>query len=183
MNAYLINTHDLKELGLIHGNVEDSMLKVIIQRVQLSVIEPAVTEKLFNRLLEGVDNTDLTLDEEFLMDKYVIPLLVIACDRKAIPVTTYELRNKGAGTTRDEYFNPATRDEALALGDDVNIDLQIAKRNLVKYLRQNRSKFPLYNGCSCGISYDSGFENCRCGWHRDPRGGLNTINEPTISFR
>lgn len=166
MTPYLINAQSVKDLGLIHLNVEDSVLKVIIQRVQLSVVEPAIGEKLYDRLLEGIEVNNLTADEELLIDKYITPMLVAACDKKAVIAYNWEIRNKGAGTTNDQYFQSSGVGEHLVLSDDINIDVQVAKRKLFKFLRNNRDKYPLWD------------ESCDCN-----KNGATGYNLPTISFR
>ena len=94
MDAAFINTAQLKQIGLINGNVEDSDLRVVIQRAQVSEIQPLIGTSLYERLSEGIEANDLNANEVILMDKYIVPLMAIFCDRRAIDVTTYQIRNK-----------------------------------------------------------------------------------------
>ena len=75
MRAYMIDTDDLKEIALINKNVEDSIINVVIQRVQKGVVRPVLGTALYDRLLTGIDADDLNSDEIELMENYVIPLL------------------------------------------------------------------------------------------------------------
>lgn len=155
MRPYLIETSVLKSTGLIHGNVEDSLLNVIIQRVQLSVLRPALTRGLFNRLLQGVTNQDLTPEETELLDDYVTPLLACACDRKAAKALTLQFRNKGMGMTADEYFEAQSHAERQSIEDDIHSDTVIAREDMIDFIKRNHSKFPTYERCAC-------FGECSC---------------------
>ena len=61
--AHLISTTNLKALSYISSNVDDLLLSTLITRVQDTVLESILGSQLFNRLLEGVDNNDLTADQ------------------------------------------------------------------------------------------------------------------------
>ena len=59
MDPYFINTADLKELGLINNNVEDSILSPTIIRAQRATIRPVLGTSLYKRIAEGIDDDDL----------------------------------------------------------------------------------------------------------------------------
>jgi len=149
MDAAFINTQNLVDLGLINTNVEDSVLEVLIQRVQKSTVRPLLGTSLYNRISEGIDNSNLNADEVKLMDEYVIPLLVIAVDRKAINSTTYQIRNKATTKGIDPNVQPVSESENLRLDNDIRQDLVIAENDLIGYLRDNCELYPEYNNAEC----------------------------------
>ena len=152
MDPFFIDTYDLKTVGLINYNVEDSILRVIIQRVQRAVVRPIIGCNLYDRLTAGITANDLNADELVLMNKYIIPLMACACDRKAINATTYEIRSKTTGTARDEHMQPVTESENNKFDADLRQDITVAKNDLIQYLCKNASLYPDYDHCSCSCS-------------------------------
>ena len=155
MDAAFINTDQLKKLGLINGNVEDSDLRVIIQRAQVSEIQPLIGTSLYNRISTGIDDNDLNTDERLLMDDYIIPLMVVLCDRRAINVTTYQIRNKTTGKGVDENITPVTESENLRLDNQIRHDTKVPTAKLVGYLLDNCDLYPEYDSEECN------YENIR----------------------
>ena len=60
MEPFLISAYNLKNLGFISQNVDDTLLSTIIIRVQDTMIEPILGTSLFKRLLEGITQNNLT---------------------------------------------------------------------------------------------------------------------------
>ena len=149
MEASLISTTKLKKRGYIHENVEDSLLRTMIIRVQDTIVEPIIGTPLFKRLLKGIDDDDLTADEITLMDNYIVPVMVAGCDYRSVNVIVYQIRNKSVGTTRDEHLDPATESGNVRLKDELNADLRHYETRLIGYLKDNCTLFPLYNEWTC----------------------------------
>ena len=157
MNPAFINTDDLKELGLINNNVEDSILRVIITRVQENIVHPILGTSLYNRLCTGVNDTmsdpqgsnPLNSDEVNLMDNYIIPLMVVACDRKSINATNYQIRNKGVGKGVDPNFQAVQESENLRLDNDIRQDIVVSKNKLIGHLLDNCDLYPEYDQEEC----------------------------------
>lgn len=148
MESSLISTEKIKKRGYIHGNVEDSLLRTIIQRVQDRMVEPIIGTPLFKRLLTGIDDNDLTANEITLMDNYIVPVMVAGCDYRSVNPITYEIRNKAVGTTRDEHLSPVTESENVRLKDELLSDLKFYQERLIGYLKDNETTFPLYATCT-----------------------------------
>jgi hypothetical protein len=144
-NAFLISAYNLKELSLIHGNVEDSILTPTIRIVQDTVIEPIIGTSLYTRLLEGIDADDLNADEILLMDSYIIPVLAMGCNLEAVLNTTYQLRNKATGITNDEWLKGASESEINRIQDNFRSKLEHYRQKLINYLKFNSGKYPEYN--------------------------------------
>jgi hypothetical protein len=149
MEASLISTDKLKKRGYIHGNVEDSLLRTLIIRVQDSIVEPIVGTPQFKRLIQGIQDSDLTALEITLMDNYIVPIMVAGCDWRSVNILTYELRNKGAVTASDVNFKPVTESENVRLKDDLKFDLDMYVNRAIGYLKDNCKLFPLYDEWTC----------------------------------
>lgn len=144
-NAFLISAYNLKELSLIHGNVEDSILTPTIRIVQDTTIEPIIGTSLYTRLLEGIDANDLNADEVLLMDSYIIPVLAMGCNSETVLTTTYQLRNKATGITNDEWLKGASESEINRIQDNFRSKLEHYRQKLINYLKFNSGLYPEYN--------------------------------------
>jgi hypothetical protein len=148
MENSLISTEKLKKRGYIHGNVEDSILRTLILRVQDTIVEPIIGTPLFKRLIQGIEDNDLNNDEILLMDDYVVPVMVSGCDYRSVNVLTYEIRNKGVGITKDEHFEPTSESGNVRLKDELKMDLQHYSARLIGYLKDNYELYPQYTECN-----------------------------------
>jgi len=148
-NANLITTTGVKELGYIQANVRDSILEVAIRRVQDFVVRPILGTSFFERLKEGIVNSNLTADETALLNDYIAPLMAAACDGKAINALTLELRTETAGKAKDEHVEPLTKQERNDLFDDINEDVLGYRTVLIGFLKDNADDFPLYKSYIC----------------------------------
>jgi len=151
MESSLISTEKLKKRGYIHQNVEDSILRTLIIRVQDSIVEPILGTTFFKRLIQGIIDDDLTADEIDLMNDYVIPVMVSGCDYRSVNVITYEIRNKAVGSTQDEHLKPVSESENVRLKDDLKADLDLYRNRLIGFLKDNCTLFTEYNNWICSF--------------------------------
>jgi len=142
--ALLINAYDLKQISLIHGNVEDSILTPTIRIVQDTMIEPIIGTSLYTRLLEGIDADDLNADEIILMDTYITPVMAMGCNIETVVHTTYQIRNKTTGITNDEFIRGISESEVSRLQDNFRGKFEHYRQKLIQYLKYNSSLYPEY---------------------------------------
>ena len=79
---YLVDIATLKHYSYIDSDVNDETLNVTLKRVQDVDLEPALGSLQYRRLLQGVEDSDLTALEEKLM-KYVLDFVYVACELKS----------------------------------------------------------------------------------------------------
>lgn len=149
MDSAFITADKLKLIGLINGNVEDSILRVVIQRVQRSVVRPLLGTSLYNRISTGISAADLNANEIILMDDYVTPLMVVACDRASIDATNYQIRNKSVSVGVDKDFKAVSESENLRLDNSIRESITIEQNTLVDYLLDNCLLYPQYDNAEC----------------------------------
>lgn len=149
MNAFLIDIYTLKEIGFTNSNVEDNIISTTLRRVQDTMILPILGTEFYKRLLQGVDDDDLTADETTLLNEYIAPCLIAAVDLRIVNHLTYEIRSKTAGTTRDEHMNPVSIPEKNQLTNDLRADYEVYRERLIGYLKDNCTTFPTYNTYVC----------------------------------
>lgn len=172
MRSAFISTDYLKKNGFVHGNVEDSVLKPVILRVQDTMVKPILGRSLYDRLKLAVYNTEnslpngLTADETTLLNDYIAPLMLAASEIRTVVHTTIEIRNKATGKTRDEYLNPVDKEESKFVRDVLRQDFEWYRQEIICYLKDNYLLYPEYyeegmpGHCFCiatrpdkGISY------------------------------
>jgi hypothetical protein len=144
MDSYLLDADDYKLIGLTNTNVEDSIVRVTIQRVQRHVLQPVLTKPLYERLLQGVEDNDLNSDEVTLLEKYIQPYLACECDRKILNNVTYQIRNKSVNKGTDQHATPVNESENLRLDNSIRGDIEASRKLLLEYLRENATLFPEY---------------------------------------
>jgi hypothetical protein len=144
MDNYLLDADDYKAMSLTNTNVEDSIVRVTIQRVQRHVLQPVLTKPLYERFLQGVEDNDLNADEVALLEKYIQPYLACECDRKIINNTTYQIRNKAVNKGTDQHATAVNESENLRLDNSIRGDIEASRKLLIDYLHENKDLFPEY---------------------------------------
>jgi hypothetical protein len=139
MNANLITTAKVKDISYIDKNVEDSILKITIQRVQDNIIQPIIGTSLYKRLLAGIIANDLNSDEDTLLNDYIAPCIASACDYKIIYPNIYKTRNKTVGANRDELRNEYRK------------DFEPYRLALIGFLKDNETLYPEYYNWVCSF--------------------------------
>jgi len=156
MDNYLIDADDYKRMSLVNENVEDSIVRVTIQRVQRNILQAVITTPLYNRLLQGVEDNDLNPDEVILLEDYIQPYLACECDRKMINNVTYQIRNKAVGKGIDPNLNVVSESENLRLDNSIRQDAEGSKKLLLDYLNENFELYPEYVVETCNKGKSSG---------------------------
>lgn len=145
----------LKKGGFVQSNVEENILSTVIYRVQKSMVRPLLGRALYDRLLVGIRDSDLNPDEEFLINEYILDCIICASDFRSVIHTTYEIRNKTTGITQDQNQRPVDTSESKILRDILRTDYEVARHDIICYLKENSTLYPEYNDISvslCGCS-------------------------------
>lgn len=163
-HVYFIDPDGIKSRPtFIQSNIEDSVLAPAILRVQDTMIRPILGQRLYERLVQGVDAGDLNADEERLINDYIIEAIVVGCEIKSVVHTTKRIRNKGTGTISDEAFRPLEDQSAKVLKDELRADFEVYRQKIVCYLKDNYLLYPQYYAegepghCYCEIRPDKGY--------------------------
>ena len=152
-DAPFISVANLTENSLINGNVEGSILKVVIIRQQRLVVRPLLGTSLYKRLSTGITADDLNADEITLLNEYIAPLLYVCCDRAAINPTTYQIRNKSTSKGTDKDFDTVSESENLRLDNSIRPSITDEQNTLIGYMIDNCELYPEYNNAEC--SYEN----------------------------
>jgi len=140
----LIDLDTLKSISIIHDNVENSVLSVALERTQDMVLQPILGSSLYNRLMTGVADNDLTTDELTLIEDYIAKVLAIGVEIRVLDSLSKQIRNVGYSAG-----NPEAKVEeinSIERGKDIsNKDLTFYKKRLQLFLDENRLTYPLYD--------------------------------------
>jgi hypothetical protein len=139
---FFIRTADIKDRGYIQPNAEDSVLRVILQRVQDMEIQPLLGTALYTKLLNDCPTYSgiyLTLVNEHLVN-----VLITACEIRAVVHYNYKIRNKSVGTANDEHVRAGSPKEMDDLRVQLEADAAFYKQRLTAFLKQNKTIIPEY---------------------------------------
>lgn len=142
---YLIDIPSIKRLSFIHTNVEDEVIRKVLTRAQDMYIEPILGSALYNRLLEGVENNNLTANELKLVNTYISQVLSIAVELKCADTITTEIRNIGVGVATEQNYRANTPNEMERTKDLSYQDLTFYRNRLRRFLCENERDYPLYS--------------------------------------
>ena len=141
----LIDLDTLKNISIIHDNVENSVLRVALERCQDMYVQPVLGSSLYNRLLTGVADNDLTAPELLLIEDYISKVLAISVEIRVMDTLSRQVRNVGYATSTSGDLQVQDANN-LERGKDISYkDLTFYKKRLKDYLDENRLTYPLYD--------------------------------------
>ena len=74
--TYLIPISEIKESSYVDENVSDKLIKVSSLDAQEMILEPVLGTKLYDKLLDDVNNNNVNDANEILLTKYIWPVLI-----------------------------------------------------------------------------------------------------------
>jgi hypothetical protein len=151
IKTYLCSPEFLKANSFINGNVEDSIVKVAMQRVQRNNIEPLLGTALYERLIGDIINETVAGDYEVLLDEYVLPVFIAWCEYKIAPHVNNEIRNKAVGKSGDTDITPSTDADLARLRGHYQHDAKALEVKLIGYLKENTELFVEYTTGNDGL--------------------------------
>jgi hypothetical protein len=108
---FLVNLDTLKNRSFIDENVEASILKVVLKRVQDLHIEPLLGTPLFKAILLKIENNTMATPYTTLMDDYILPCLYAYCEYVGVSHINNEIRNKAVGKSSDTSIRASSEAE------------------------------------------------------------------------
>jgi hypothetical protein len=141
----LVRRQDILKLTPINGNVDTDKITPFIKSAQDIHIQDILGTKLFERLIDGVQNSNLPTDYNTLLVSYVQPVLCHLAAADFYMFHGYEIAN--GGIFRHESENSTTPSKAEIDGL-VHRQRDIAdhyRRRLIDFLNfEAPSKYPEY---------------------------------------
>lgn len=164
-NTLLISVQTIKDKSPVHKNMDDTLIFPEIKIAQDQHIVSAIGQCLMDRLQEGIENSDLTADEEALIDNYIADALV-QFTLAGLPLTSmYQFFTKGVLSRTADNTQLPTLNDMIELSQRYQNRAQWYRERLINYLKDNKELYPLYDECgdSCGNDIkpeDSGYSVC-----------------------
>jgi len=145
--ANFVTISYLKDNSLINGNVETARLTTILTRAQEMYIRPLLGRTFYDYLTAL---NPATGDDATLIEDYIRPMLIVACEIMSAKHFNWEIRNKSVGTSSDQYATPSTWEDNDKLVNDYRKQLQMYKIELVDFLNNNEDNYLLWKEF-CGM--------------------------------
>jgi hypothetical protein len=145
-DTLFISETKLKQFTDLNNNVDSVIIKNAIREAQDIQIQRLLGTKLYNRLIDGIKNEDLTDDETALLNNYVADAEVYWAYYYALDAVYLRPRNNG-------LIRPEGGENSIG----VDLTFYDRKRNTIRkkaewysellatYLFDNQSTFPLLN--------------------------------------
>jgi hypothetical protein len=150
IKTYLCTAEFLKANSFINNNVEDSIVKVAMQRVQRNNIEPLLGTALYDKLIADIKAGTVAGNYEVLLDEYVLPVYIAWVEYKLAPHQNTEIRNKAVGKSGDNDITPATDTELGRIREQYRNDAKVLENKLIGYLCENNTLFAEYTSGNDG---------------------------------
>lgn len=147
---FYVTTAYLKKNSLIHGNVNEEKLVVILRKVQSIRFKNILGSTLQKDLLAKVAAKTITGNDKILVDDYIVPALLSWCEVTAAKYYNIEIRNKNVGKSSDQYQNANPDKENYTFISELKKDATSLTNDLITYLKCNSDLFPAY----CDTSED-----------------------------
>lgn len=152
-NTLFIGANTIKERTAVHSNIDDKSIMSEIKTAQDMFILPALGTALYNRLQDGVDNANLTIQETALLDNYITDTLVYFVLSELPVGLSYQFYNKGLVRKSSENTDVPSMTELVDIANRYRIRAEYYKQRMIKFLRANAngSLFPEYLNPGSGI--------------------------------
>lgn len=146
MRKILLRDADLVKNTAIGGNVDTDRYKHCIRDAQVSVLEEALGEDLYN-----VINNLFTPTAEFpagvykiLYDDYINPYLIRAAAVEYLIISSFDIGNNGNVIRQPDGTIATTEDQVARIINAYRHKARMYRERLERYLRKNKTTIPEY---------------------------------------
>lgn len=152
LNVLFINETLVKSRTAISEAIDGKQIKPVIKLAQDKYILPALGSGLYNRLQEGIDTGNLSMDEKNLLDNYITDTLLWFTIGEMVISTSFQFFSKGVMQKGAEESNNPSKGQLELLERRYISNGEFYKQRLIDYLRENSTMFEQY------LQYGSGFD-------------------------
>lgn len=144
MNTYLISENTLKTESYINDNMDSAMILPSIMTAQDMHLQPLIGTNLYNKLIEMVQNQEVTGPYKMLMDKYIRPFLIYAVMMDIQIPLAFKNRNAGVIQTNNEYSNNSYMKDVQTLKSYYESKMNFYGLRMTDWLCANSEHIPEY---------------------------------------
>lgn len=146
-NVYypLITATQLKTLiSEINDNISNDYIQFVIETQQKKEIRHLLGYSLYNDIQEQVSGGTLSTANDTIYEDYLKMILALYCYKRLLVSMTYQLENAGLRKKYSDVSEVAESSEIRYVRSEVQDDIDFYKKELIKYICENQSSYPLY---------------------------------------
>lgn len=143
--ALLVSEQRLKQWTNLDSNVRVEEITPFIIQAQDIYIQDQLGTKFYDRIKNGVVNSDLNADETTFLKDYIGPTLMQFALYLMMPGLKYKLSDKGVLSGSSEETTQTSLDELKYLRQSTLDTAQFYAERLREYLIDNPGMFPEYD--------------------------------------
>lgn len=149
----LINNEYLAAYSPLPINMSFDEVRPFISIAESLWIVDVLGKKLYNQLLEQVENNEVTPENSSLLLK-IYPYLAIATTYEALPFIAYHMSDKGITKGKSDNSESINGTELSNIQNHLKSELDVLKKQLINFLREHKDCYPLYSDTNCDCSVD-----------------------------
>jgi hypothetical protein len=159
MEVLLIKPSEIAAFTPLSGNVDEDKYKYCIYDVQVTVIEPLLGTKLYEKLKTDFEAGNITGKYKILLENYLKPILRHQVFAEYVEVASFNVANGGIFKHQPANSEVVGKSEVQYLAQTARSKAQLFIERAEKYLRGSGISEYAERGC--------GSKNIRvsAGWH------------------
>ena len=139
-----ITPQTIKERTGLHANVDEKLISPEIMTAQDMFIHPALGTALYNRLLDGIENNNLTDAESDLITGYISDTLVYYVLSELPVGLSMQFYNKGLIRKSGEGQTEPSMQDMIDVANRYKARAEFYKDRLILYIKETASKGQLF---------------------------------------
>lgn len=139
-----ITPNTIKERTGLHANVDEKLISPEIMTAQDMFIHPALGTALYNRLLDGIENNNLTDAEEGLITVYISDTLVYYVLSELPVGLSMQFYNKGLIRKSGEGQTEPSMQDMIDVANRYKARAEFYKERLILYVKETASKGQIF---------------------------------------
>ena len=143
--ALFVSEQRFKQFTSVDNNVRDEDCAVYILQAQQMGAQDTLGTKFYNRLTAGIVASDLTADEQLLLNDYIAPYVMQYGLYLMLPTLKYKIVDKGVLNGTSEETSSTSLDELKYLRQAALDASQFYNKRLREYLLDNPGMFTEYS--------------------------------------
>lgn len=150
----LINEEYLAAYSPLPFNYQFDEVRPFISIAESLWVVDVLGKKLYNQLLEQVEENNVSQENSSLLLK-IYPFLSVAVCYEALPFIAYHMSDKGITKGKSDNSESINGTELSNIQNHMRAELDVLKKQLISFLREHRECYPLYadTNCDCSVDY------------------------------
>ena len=147
----LLKTSTIKILiPEINSNIDDNLIKKNLVIEQDKKLRPIIGYCLYDELYTQITTDTLSVANKKLMDDYIVMILSLSVYKRILISTTFQVENNGLRVKLSDSSETASRNDVSFVSQSIDDDINYYTQELIKYICDNQSDYPLYFNCNDG---------------------------------